>query len=69
MRLSPTRKQPRKLRCKRDAAIIVILLSTDTKIRAKEVNQLRQHGVIFREYVLEYDPKWQQTNLMPGYFW
>lgn len=47
----------------------VILLSTDTEIRAKEVDQLREQRVISREYVLEYDPKQQQTNLMPGYFW
>jgi len=47
----------------------VLVLSTDTEIRAKEVNQLREQRVISREYVLEYDPKQQQTNLMPGYFW
>jgi DNA sulfur modification protein DndD len=47
----------------------VILLSTDTEIRAEEVERLRQAGAISREYILEYDPKQRQTAVVPGYFW
>jgi DNA sulfur modification protein DndD len=47
----------------------VILLSTDTEIRADEVAQLREAEAIAREYRLEYDPQQRQTTVVPGYFW
>lgn len=47
----------------------VMLLSTDTEIRAEEVGRLRAAGAIAREYRLEYDPKQRQTAVVPGYFW
>ncbi|MBE9158209.1 DNA sulfur modification protein DndD [Nodosilinea sp. LEGE 06152] len=47
----------------------VILLSTDTEIRAEEVDRLRGAGAISREYMLEYDPKQRQTAVVSGYFW
>ncbi|MBD1876728.1 DNA sulfur modification protein DndD [Nodosilinea sp. FACHB-131] len=47
----------------------VILLSTDTEIRAEEVERLRGAGAIAREYRLEYDPKQRQTAVVSGYFW
>jgi DNA sulfur modification protein DndD len=47
----------------------VILLSTDTEISSKEVNQLREQGVISHEYLLEYDRTQSQTTLTTGYFW
>lgn len=47
----------------------VILLSTDTEIRAQEVSQLRSQAAISREYLLEYDPNQRQTAIVPGYFW
>jgi DNA sulfur modification protein DndD len=47
----------------------VILLSTDTEIRADEVAQLREAEAIAREYRLEYDPQQRQTTVVSGYFW
>ncbi|MGC9504299.1 DNA sulfur modification protein DndD [Baaleninema sp.] len=47
----------------------VILLSTDTEIREAEVQQLRDRDAIAREYLLEYNPKKEQTIVKPGYFW
>lgn len=47
----------------------VRLLSTDTEIRAEEVERLREAGAISRNYTLEYDPKQRQTAVVPGYFW
>jgi DNA sulfur modification protein DndD len=47
----------------------VILLSTDTEIRAGEVEQLRQAEAISHEYRLEYDPKQRRTAVVAGYFW
>ncbi|MGD2183994.1 DNA sulfur modification protein DndD [Lusitaniella coriacea] len=46
-----------------------ILLSTDTEIGEKEVEQLRTADAIAREYILKYDPKRGQTTVEPGYFW
>lgn len=46
----------------------VLLLSTDTEIRAEDVKQLREAGAIAREYLLEYDSTKQQTQLKAGYF-
>ncbi|WP_008318081.1 DNA sulfur modification protein DndD [Leptolyngbya sp. PCC 6406] len=46
----------------------VILLSTDTEIRAEEVERLREQGAIAREYLLEYDPAHRQTTVKEGYF-
>lgn len=46
----------------------VLLLSTDTEIRAEDVKQLRDGGAITREYLLEYDSRQQQTQLSAGYF-
>lgn len=47
----------------------VILLSTDTEIRAEEVEQLRQAAAISHEYRLQYDPKQRRTAVVAGYFW
>jgi len=47
----------------------VILLSTDTEIRDKEVQILRQQGAIAREYLLKYDASERCTDIVPGYFW
>ena len=44
-----------------------ILLSIDTKTRAKSVRRLREQDLISREYLLEYDPKQRQANLIYGY--
>jgi len=46
----------------------VILLSTDTEIRQEEVTRLRQQGAIAREYLLDYQPTLQQTEVNLGYF-
>ncbi len=46
----------------------MILLSTDTEIGSKEVQQLREKQAIAREYLLQYDSKKQQTKIKPGYF-
>lgn len=47
----------------------MILLSTDTEIGSKEVKQLREKGAIAHEYLLEYNPTQQQTEVKSGYFW
>ena len=47
----------------------VILLSTDTEIGKKEVEQLREQKAIAKEYLLGYDPEKDQTVIKPGYFW
>jgi DNA sulfur modification protein DndD len=47
----------------------VILLSTDTEIAESEVANLREQGVITREYILEHDPGEQRTRVRSGYFW
>ena len=47
----------------------VLLLSTDTEIRAEEVEQLRATGAIAREYLLHYNLTTQQTTVKSGYFW
>ncbi len=47
----------------------VILLSTDTEIRAEEVARLREQGAIAKEYLLEYAPQTRQTQVKEGYFW
>jgi len=47
----------------------VILLSTDTEIAKTEVEQLRQHNAIAREYLLKYNSSNRQTTIEPGYFW
>lgn len=47
----------------------VILLSTDTEIRDKEVTMLREQGAIAREYLLKYDTTERCTDIVPGYFW
>ncbi len=47
----------------------VILLSTDTEIAKKEVQQLREQKAIAREYLLEYNPELNQTQIKEGYFW
>ncbi len=47
----------------------VILLSTDTEIGKKEVEQLREQKAIAKEYLLGYDSEEEQTVIKPGYFW
>ncbi len=47
----------------------VILLSTDTEIGKKEVEQLREQNAIAQEYLLHYDPDKRETAVKPGYFW
>jgi DNA sulfur modification protein DndD len=47
----------------------VILLSTDTEIRDKEVKMLRKQGAIAREYLLTYDGEERCTSVSSGYFW
>ena len=47
----------------------VLLLSTNTEIRAEEVEQLRKAGTIAQEYLLDYDTKAKQTYIKEGYFW
>jgi DNA sulfur modification protein DndD len=46
----------------------VILLSTDTEIRDREVKMLRKQGAIARNYVLEYNSKQKRTEVKEGYF-
>jgi DNA sulfur modification protein DndD len=46
----------------------VILLSTDTEIRAEEVERLRDQGAIAQTYRLAYDPHQRQTHIVEGYF-
>ncbi|MGB5595008.1 MAG: DNA sulfur modification protein DndD [Crocosphaera sp.] len=48
----------------------VILLSTDTEIRAKELQQLQEQDAIAHQYLLEYNPSKGQTTIHPDrYFW
>jgi DNA sulfur modification protein DndD len=47
----------------------VILLSTDTEIGKREVQQLRESNAIAVEYLLKYDSEQRQTTLQTGYFW
>jgi DNA sulfur modification protein DndD len=47
----------------------VILLSTDTEIGKKEIQQLRESNAIAAEYLLEYNPDNSQTRVRKGYFW
>jgi DNA sulfur modification protein DndD len=47
----------------------VILLSTDTEIGKVEVEKLREHEAIAREYLLKYDSAKRQTSVVDGYFW
>ncbi|HIK45410.1 MAG TPA: DNA sulfur modification protein DndD [Leptolyngbyaceae cyanobacterium M65_K2018_010] len=47
----------------------VILLSTDTEIRAEEVERLRGAGAVSREFLLDYDPMTRSTAVRDGYFW
>ena len=46
----------------------VILLSTDTEIGKREVEQLRKNEVISQEYLLKYDLDQHQTQIVNGYF-
>ena len=52
-----------------EASHQVLILSTDTEIGEKEVKRLRKDGTVAREYLLNHDPKQQQTQITPGYFW
>ena len=45
----------------------MILLSTDTEIGSKEVEQLREKRAIAREYLLRYEAEGQGTVVMEGY--
>lgn len=47
----------------------VILLSTDTEIDQKQVENLRKNEAIALEYLLEYDQEKRQTTVKTGYFW
>ena len=47
----------------------VLILSTDTEIGEADVKRLRKEKVISHEYLLNYDPDEQHTEIQPGYFW
>ncbi|MEA5512061.1 DNA sulfur modification protein DndD [Crocosphaera sp. UHCC 0190] len=48
----------------------VILLSTDTEIREKELKQLQEQDAIAHQYLLEYNANNRQTTIHPDrYFW
>ncbi|MFM7409011.1 MAG: DNA sulfur modification protein DndD [Cuspidothrix sp.] len=47
----------------------VILLSTDTEIDEKAVENLRENEAIAREYLLQYNSGKRETTIKPGYFW
>jgi DNA sulfur modification protein DndD len=47
----------------------VILISTDTEIGKKEVENLRKSNTIAREFLLKHDTSTGQTIVESGYFW